>query len=100
MSNYPELEIFLSKLTVLCRECGVWIDPDGTELDRVIRKMTGHERHFIYVAERTPFAREDEWGSLHLVDSIAFAKRKALMQDYEFCESDERYIKLLEAGLG
>jgi hypothetical protein len=32
------------------------------------------------------------------VDPIAFAERKALMQDLEFCEADERYIKLLEAG--
>jgi hypothetical protein len=99
MPERADLEMFLSKLTVLCREHGVWIDVNGTHLDRVIRKLSGYERHFVYVTERTPLAREDEWSSLHLVDPIAFAERKALMQDLEFCEADERYIRLLEAGL-
>jgi hypothetical protein len=103
MNEKVDLELFLSKLTVLCREHNITFfvaeSAYGPESIPGLRPMTTAEKTWIYIASGTPFTPKDEWDTLELVSQKTLAEKRANSSDDEICIADERHIKLIEAGL-
>lgn len=97
MDETSELELFLSKLTALCREYNVEIFAmRSQDKNDAVRSLSEEKQNWIYKLVRSPWTPEGTWELLCLTnEKIERDSEEAL----ETCIADERYIKLIEAGL-
>lgn len=99
MLEKSDLSLFLSKLTILCREYGVELYAITTYSGSALFPLFPEKsKDWSYIATRSPFtdSKTDEWDIL----CLSCKHTETDLEDgSEICEADEHFIKVLEAGL-
>jgi hypothetical protein len=99
MNEKVELEIFLSKLTVLCRQHNVelYALKHSSDSGSSVQPLSFGKKDWIYKIAKSSKSPDGHWELLCLTnDSI----EESLINTLDKCLADEQHIKLLEAGLG